>query len=944
MVRVVEREQLLAGLDALRDGQGGVVALVGDPGMGKTRLLSGLVTEAADRGLSTVLGRCARDREDMALHTVSRLLSGLAGTRPADEAVAGEVAAAEQVIAGIRRRLRTNAGAAAGVDRVELFRRIRAVLTSCAADGVVVVLDDVHWSDECAIELIEDLVRWPITGALLLVVAYRPRQAPPRLLGTLAHSAEFATVRQIQLGPLTHQQSAELVGLHHHDPRVDEVRTLGDGNPLYMHALVTDIVAPGPGDDPDFPLVARFLDEFATLRPPESTVMEAAVALGDEVGVETLAAVVAMPLDETRRAVGRLVQCDLLRPADGTSVLTFRNPVVRGRLHANLPAERRARLHQRILEVLRRRRSPARELAPHIEGAMLGGDAHEADVSVLISAAEDELYADPVTAARLLRAALRALTAEQRRLRTDLLLSLARALGLAGQLVQSRDLLHQVIDDRPPEPVRLVAVSGCAMVETLLGHYPQAQGMVAQELPAALAGTSPEAAELLVAHAVLELLGNRMPAPHSLRVAADLAREHGQHAVEAGALAARALTGAIHGRQADAVAALDRSVAIVDGLVDSVVAAHPSHVFLVGWAELVSCRFADAERHLGRTLGVLSRAGQRHLQPLLLLGIGIVYHSTGRLADAHHAIGRATEAAQLIGARHVHEAAMAMRLHTMSWRTPADSAASAAIGAESLAVLRNKQARGELGGMVSLVTALYMSCEAKQSVTLLMEMGGGPRLPNISPALRPRCLELVARSARHIWDENIEVWLPDGDDTDAGTPDQLAYLTAARAHRHSSDGEHDVALEFYERAAAVFAATGMVLEQARLLTEAAWSAAMCGRTADAADRLALAEDIALHCGATKLVEIVHRRQEDLATAVPAEQGRLAFDKRIETLTNREREIADAVATGRKTREIAAQLAVSPRTIDAHLTKIYRKLGIGSRTVLARMMASTERVT
>src|SRR5262245_27613527 len=105
MVRLAEREQLHAGLDALGEGQGGVVALVGDPGMGKTRLLSGLVTEAAGRGLSTVLGRCARDREDVPLHTVSRLLSGLAGTRPADQAVAREVAAAEQVIAGIRQRL-----------------------------------------------------------------------------------------------------------------------------------------------------------------------------------------------------------------------------------------------------------------------------------------------------------------------------------------------------------------------------------------------------------------------------------------------------------------------------------------------------------------------------------------------------------------------------------------------------------------------------------------------------------------------------------------------------------------------------------------------------------------------------------------------------------------------------------------------------------------------
>jgi DNA-binding CsgD family transcriptional regulator len=53
------------------------------------------------------------------------------------------------------------------------------------------------------------------------------------------------------------------------------------------------------------------------------------------------------------------------------------------------------------------------------------------------------------------------------------------------------------------------------------------------------------------------------------------------------------------------------------------------------------------------------------------------------------------------------------------------------------------------------------------------------------------------------------------------------------------------------------------------------------------------------------------------------------------LTAREREIADLVAAGRTNREIAEQLVLSPRTIDAHLRSIYAKLGVRSRVELAR---------
>nr|WP_240978091.1 helix-turn-helix transcriptional regulator [Knoellia sp. DB2414S] len=59
---------------------------------------------------------------------------------------------------------------------------------------------------------------------------------------------------------------------------------------------------------------------------------------------------------------------------------------------------------------------------------------------------------------------------------------------------------------------------------------------------------------------------------------------------------------------------------------------------------------------------------------------------------------------------------------------------------------------------------------------------------------------------------------------------------------------------------------------------------------------------------------------------------------LDSLTKAERAVAELVAEGLTSRRIAEELFVSPRTVDAHLSHIYRKLDIGSRAKLAALMA------
>ena len=72
-------------------------------------------------------------------------------------------------------------------------------------------------------------------------------------------------------------------------------------------------------------------------------------------------------------------------------------------------------------------------------------------------------------------------------------------------------------------------------------------------------------------------------------------------------------------------------------------------------------------------------------------------------------------------------------------------------------------------------------------------------------------------------------------------------------------------------------------------------------------------------------------------AATGERARKRSVETSQTLTPQETQVARLVAEGRANREVAAELFISPATVDYHLRKVYQKLGITSRTQLARMM-------
>ncbi len=142
-----------------------------------------------------------------------------------------------------------------------------------------------------------------------------------------------------------------------------------------------------------------------------------------------------------------------------------------------------------------------------------------------------------------------------------------------------------------------------------------------------------------------------------------------------------------------------------------------------------------------------------------------------------------------------------------------------------------------------------------------------------------------------------------------------------------AEGGGDGCVAALERAFAAFDEMGLGTDAARVLLALGQAHARDGRRSDAAASVAEAQRRFSAMGAAQWAQ---RCAEERSRIVPG--------SRIGSLTGTQRRIADLVTAGRKNREIAAELFISVTTVEGHLTRIYRDLGIRSRTDLALLVA------
>ncbi|HET8555771.1 MAG TPA: adenylate/guanylate cyclase domain-containing protein [Gaiellaceae bacterium] len=321
-----------------------LVTVLGEAGVGKTRLVSELVTELSEFA-NTVSGRCLPYGDGITFWPVAELIRTLGG----DAAIAA-AARPEPDGALIVERLRALGGG--GGPAEELFWAVRRLFEALARERpLIVVLEDLHWAEPTLLDLVEHVSRWSRGAPILLLALARPEllEERPRWEGTL-----------LRLDSLSPEEASQLLealdddGLLSPQTRARVTET-AQGNPLYAEQLVAMISEAGTETAAtDLPptiqaLLAARLDH---IDPAERDVLERAAVVGREFWPGAVAALGESPGEAVGTTLLELVRLDFVEPAPptvpGEDGFRFRHALIRDAAYGSTPLRRRAGHHERF--------------------------------------------------------------------------------------------------------------------------------------------------------------------------------------------------------------------------------------------------------------------------------------------------------------------------------------------------------------------------------------------------------------------------------------------------------------------------------------------------------------------------------------------------------------------------------------------------------------------
>jgi DNA-binding NarL/FixJ family response regulator len=879
------------------------VVLLGAPGAGKSLLAADAIDQARRLGLTVLAASCHRYEADHPFAVFADLFgfSTIEPLRSSGRSVLESGAPSDPAI-GVADRI---------VDLVE---------ADVARNPMLLVVDDAQWADAGTVRSLRLLTaRAPTLGLAIIVAARPPRPGTP-IAQEVIDWNDGAATDVIELGGLSDDEVGELaitvLGAPT-GPTLTRILAEAEGNPFLIVATLEAAQsrlrhhAGGVDVDPGTTLrpgsvVEHRIDE---LELEVRRVVQLAAVLGDPCCVEVIAALCARPSIEVIDALDQAAAAGVM--VAGTAAYRFRHDLVRDAALASLPSNGRAALHREAADVLREIGGHELEIAEHY---LMGGQPGDPEaIGWLHETARKYCRQAPGTALRLVDAAL-ALAAEPD---PDLLATRFEALAGSGRASEAealgRVLLHDISD--PVATARLhrelalslfvqgQAARACdemgAAVELLAGREGQERAIAERSFAFLLALDLGQAVSLAEAARSSGRDANAQVAAEAVLTVSSLfeARldDAGEHAARMLEHAERWRANESHQYQpwfcagllaaeTDDLAGLERltrqgrDVAVRSGSAWAV----PAYDGLSAFAALRSGHLADAE--------AFALAAIDYSDEVDSFGILVWCHSF----LAQIALGRG----DLTAARRNTASAEAV---LASGRT--------GFGLDHIAMCRSylHEAEGDTEAALRALEDTWAGFSMLSLATPRQWMG--PRLARLAMACGRG--ELAA--------EVVAALTETADRT--GLVTMRADALLARAWQA---GEAEAALD----AASILESSPRRFQRAEALAAASMLAQRGRSAVDGSDAAVTASDLFESVGATALAEaamqlapIRGRRRTRPLTGVGA-------------LTKSELAIVSLVADGLGNDAIAAQLHLSRRTVESHVSAAYRKLGVGTRVEMA----------
>jgi DNA-binding CsgD family transcriptional regulator/tetratricopeptide (TPR) repeat protein len=360
--RVRELWELERALAAAQAGRGTTVLLVGEAGIGKTRLATELTTRAAAAGFETLLGRSI----DL-VGTELPYQPFIEALRPLGE-------------------LRRVDGPAPG-SQLRVFEETLAMLTDrAAAAPVLLVLEDLHWADISTLDLAVFLAHNLDDRRVLLLATYRADElsSAERVRRLAEGVRRSGSALALELGPLEREEVTELLAAHVGAPPpatlTDAILTRSEGNPFFAEELLS------AADDrqSELPRGVRdlLLERVARLDPPTQSLLRLAAAAGRDVGYPLLLTSAELSEHEVRESLRSAVDHGVLVADQAAGSFRFRHALLAEAIYSTILPGEREELHGRLAEELARSGAAApAELAPQWAAAGRAAEALAASVA-----------------------------------------------------------------------------------------------------------------------------------------------------------------------------------------------------------------------------------------------------------------------------------------------------------------------------------------------------------------------------------------------------------------------------------------------------------------------------------------------------------------------------------------------------------------------------------